>query len=83
MKPTRDELVAILVTTLGSLGHKSLDIIITLQVILLTTTCLRCAVPSGRELMGDRNERLRSLPQRFVAPGRPATRLTSVPRASL
>ena len=47
----------------GCLGYKSLDLIITLQVILITTTWLRCAVPSGRELMGDHIERLRSLPQ--------------------
>ena len=67
------------------LGYKPLDIIITLQVILTTTTWLRCAVPSGRELMGDHTgiERLRSLPQRFVTPGGPVTRLSSAPRTSL
>ena len=34
--------------SLPPLGYKSLDLIITLQVILITTTCLGCAVPSPR-----------------------------------
>ena len=56
--------------------------------LLITLRCLSTpphaedgSVPSGRELMGDHIERLRSLPQRFVTPGCPATRLiiTSAP----